>query len=304
MSNDNKKPSIKGSKENIKITTCLPVFLIAFIPATVIRYIQTVKFIDSETGFMTGGALLNYALYAILAIAIGFFCATAFFSADCKKITIGQDSNKWASIGSRLFAVSLLGDAYYCINTCIYNTGTAVTVGYTNVMKSGILPMTIQSITALISAIYFFILGSDFSKGTSKAYKRKFIATVPVIWAGSRLILRFLKQISFVQVSDLFLELCMIAFMIMFFMALAQTASGVYRDAFKWRIPAFGLSAGIIAAVISIPRMIVALTAREFVNGDYPFSLNDLIFVIFILTLVVKIKEDASRPSPVMVESE
>ena len=42
--------------------------------------------------------------------------------------------------------------------------------------------------------------------------------------------------------------------------------------------------------------MIVAMTAREFVNSNHPFSLNDFLFVIFILTLLVKIKEDAVRP--------
>jgi hypothetical protein len=95
----------------------------------------------------------------------------------------------------------------------------------------------------------------------------------------------------------------MIAFMVMFFMALAQTSSGVYKDTFKWRIPAFGLSAALIAAITSIPRMIVALTAREFVNSSHAFSLNDFLFVIFILTLLAKIKEDADKIA-VLSESE
>ena len=88
----------------------------------------------------------------------------------------------------------------------------------------------------------------------------------------------------------------------MFFMAVAQTASGVYSDSLRWRIPAFGMSAGLIAAITSVPRMIVASTAREFVNSDYPFSLNDLIFVVFIITLVVKIKADSDRPVTVTAE--
>ncbi len=301
MSNENKKPSIKGSKENIKIAPCLIIFAVAAIVGTVIRTLQTFKFIDSETGFYTGGEALAVILYIVIAFAIIAFCTASYLSSDNKKITFSGGRDKFAAISTLLLAVSLLGDCYYSFNSAFLNSG-AVGAGYTGAMKSGLIPLMIQSVSALFSAIYLFILASDFSKGTAKAYKRKFLATAPVVWAGSRLIFRFLKQISFVQVSDLFLELCMIAFMIMFFMALAQTASGVYSDTLKWRIPAFGLSAALIAAVISVPRMIVAIAAREFVNGDYPFSLNDLIFVIFIITLVVKIKADAERPEPVNAE--
>ncbi len=301
MSGENKELSIKGSKQDIKISFCLIAFIAAAVVGAVIRYMQMVKFIDSKTGFYVGGEAVKIILYAILAITILFFCAVCFLSADSKKISIGESRNKWAAIGTFLFALSLLGDAYYCISLGATKSGVIGSV-YTDMMKSGALPLLIQSISALFSAVYFFILASDFSKGTAKSYKRKFLATAPVVWAGSRLIFRFLRQISFVQVSDLFLELVMIAFMLLFFMALAQTASGVYSNTFKWRIPAFGLSAALIAAVTSVPRMIVALTAREFVNDSHPFSLNDFLFVIFILTLLVKIKEDAEKPAAVSAE--
>lgn len=292
MSTENKKPSIKGSKDSLKIFSAVAVFVVTALIGIVIRSIQTFRFIDPETGFYTGGEFLAVILYAVIIIAMLYFCGVSFFSSENKNIEIGGKVSKIAAVGSTLFALSLIGDFFYCITAGIYNTGASGT-GYTDIMKSGVLPLMIQSVSALLSAVYFFILASDFSKGTAKAYKRKFIATAPVLWAGARLIFRFLRQISFVQVSDLLLELVMIALMIMFFMALAQTSSGVYKDTFKWRIPAFGLSAALIAAVISVPRIIVAVTAREFVNGTYPFSLNDFIFVIFILTLMVKIKEDA-----------
>lgn len=300
MSSENKALSIKASKQNVRISFCFIGFIVAAIAGICIRYLQTVKYIDSSTGFYTGGKGVQIILYALLTIAILFFCGVCFLSADSNKITIGETRNKWASVGSVLFAVSLLGDAYYCLSLGATKSGVIGSV-YTGMMKSGALPLLIQSIAALFSAVYFFVLASDFSKGTAKAYSKKILATAPVIWAGARLIFRFLRQISFVQVSDLFLELVMIAFMIMFFMALAQTASGVYSNTFKWRIPAFGLSAALIAAVISVPRMIVALTAREFVNADHPFSLNDFIFIIFILTLLSKIKADADA-KPVLSE--
>lgn len=297
MSNENKKPLIKGSKESAKIAGCLFVFIIAAIGGSIVRCMQLTTYIDPETGFfISDGDIINVLFYAILAVCALFFCARSFLSADAKKITIGNDTHKTAAVGTRLFAVALLFDAFNSFFNGIYDVSSSA-VGYTDAMKSGVIPLVLQSIFALLSAIYFFILASDFSKGTAKAYKRKILATAPVCWAGARLIFRFLRQISFIQVSDLLLELVMIAFMVMFFMALAQVASGVYVDNFKWRIPAFGLSAALVGAVLNVPRLIFTFVNSELINSEHPFCLADLVFVIFIVTLMVKIKEDAKCPA-------
>ena len=293
MSSENKKLSIKGSNNSLRLDLLPKCFAVSAVVGIALRILQMAKFIDPETGFYAGGGIVNVIFYIVLAVAIIAFCAVTYLSADVKKIEIGGDSNKAASIGTRLFAVAMLFDSYSSI------TSSSMLAGYSDIdpMRSGFLPMMLQSFFAFLSAIYFFILASDFSKGTAKAYKRKILATAPVSWAAARLITRFMRQISFVQVSDLFLELVMIAFMIMFFMALAQTASGVYKDQFKWRIPGLGLSAGLIAAVISVPRLIFTIFSNSHIVSEHPFSLADFIFVIFIFTLMIKIKEDADRPS-------
>ena len=295
MNSENKKLSIKGSKENIKLEVCLPVFLVGAIGGIIIRCMQMVSYIDPETGFYKGnGDWIHLIFYIILAVNILFFCSRAYFSAACKTIeTVGQ-SSKVAAIGTRAMAVGFLFDCFTSFVNGI--TGSSTAADYTGIMKSGTLPLLLQSLFGLFSAIYFFILASDFSKGTAKAYKRKIMAAAPVCWAGARLIHRFLRQISFVEVSDLFLELIMIAFMIMFFMALAQVSSGVYKDAVKWRIPAFCLSAAIIAATLSIPRMIFTLVNAELIVSEHPFYLSDLLFAVFVLTLIIKIKDSAKAP--------
>lgn len=294
MSSENKKLSLKGSRKDMNIGICNVVFIVAAIAGIIIRTMQMASYIDPETGFYKGyGDWIHLIFYIILTVNIIFFCGRTYLSADVKKIEIGNDSHRLAGIGTRLFAVALLWDSFYSFFNGIYSAGSS----NADLMRSGALPLTLQSFFALLSAIYFFILASDFSKGTAKAYKRKILATAPVSWAAARLITRFMRQISFIQVSDLLLELVMIAFMIMFFMALAQTASGVYKDQFKWRIPGLGLSAGLIAAVISVPRLIFTIFSSSHIVSEHPFSLADFVFVIFIFTLMIKIKEDADRPS-------
>lgn len=295
MSSENKKLSLKGSKVNIKIAPCLIAFAVMSVVAVTVRTIQMVKFIDPTTGFYTGGKIFSVILYAVIAVAVLYFGVASFFSADSKKIAIIGSRSKIAGIGALLFGITLIGDSFYSFFAGTYNSG-AVTVGYTDVMKSGALPLALQSLFAIISALYLFVLSYDFFKGTYRAYKRKIIATAPVCWAGARLIYRFLRQISFIEVSDLFLELIMIGFMVMFFMALAQVSSGIYRDAVKWRIAGFGLSGAFVAAVISIPRLIINYVSPELIVKEHPLSYADLAFVVFIVTLILKIIDDARKP--------
>jgi hypothetical protein len=300
MSDNKSKNSLKGSRENLSIAPLNKVFLAAFVIATALRCIQMAKFIDPQTGFLTGGSALNIILYVVLAAAIAVFCAVSFLSADCKNAEIGGLSDSKTATSARLMAIGFVVDCISSFIAGVYNFGSSAT-GYTDVMKSGTLPMMLQSFFALFSAVYFFILASDFSKGTEKVYKRKILATAPVFWAGARLIYRFLRQISFIEVSDLFLELIMIAFMVMFFMALAQVASGVYKDTVKWRLAGFGLSAGVIAAVLSASRLIMSLVsvigAADYTVSGHSFTFADLLFALFAVSLAVKIKEDAKRPA-------
>lgn len=296
---DKSNISIKGSKENLSISPCIKLFLVAFLIGTALRCVQMAKFIDPQTGFFTGGGVINIVFYAVLAVAIAIFCGVSFFSADCKRAEIGGLSDSKAAKATRFMAFGFIIDSIGSFIFAVYNFGSASSA-YTDIMKSGTLPMMLQSFFALFSAVYFFILASDFSKGTAKAYSRKIMATAPVCWAGARLIYRFLRQISFIEVSDLFLELIMIAFMVMFFMALAQVASGVYKDTVKWRLTAFGLSAGLIAAVLSVSRIVMNVVEivmhTDFSVSGHSSSFADLLFAVFAVSLAVKIKDDAKRP--------
>ena len=86
MSGENKGLSIKGSKQNIKMSTCFIGFAVSAVIGIIVRYLQMVKFIDSKTGFYVGGEAATIILYAVLAIAIFFFCGVCSFYEDSKSI--------------------------------------------------------------------------------------------------------------------------------------------------------------------------------------------------------------------------
>ena len=112
---------------------------------------------------------------------------------------------------------------------------------------------------------------------------------MPVGWISCRLLHLFVSKISFMRVSDLFLELLMCAFMVLFFMALAQVSSNVYSTESRWRLAGFGLPAALISAVISVSRLVFKET---YINENHPFNIVDLAFSVFAVMLVVLLMKD------------
>ena len=279
-----KKDSQLKEKLAVSVKPLGLLLLCASIVCVVLRAIQMSKYIDAETGFYTGGEMIKVILYGVLALAALVFCAVSYVSRDCAKLSFYNTENKTVGFVSVLMGVAFLFDSLTSLSDSFGATSTG---NYTSLMKSGAAPLSMQALFGFFSAIFFFVLAKDMLKGTCASSNRKILATMPVWWAGARLIHRFLRQISFVEVSDLLLELLMIGAMLFFFMAMAQVISGVYSDGFRWRIFALGYTAALLALTTSVPRLIFSVVNSNFINPQHPFSLCDLMFALFAVTLIL-----------------
>ena len=114
---------------------------------------------------------------------------------------------------------------------------------------------------------------------------RKVLAVTPVFWATMRMIQRFTRTISFIFVSDLLLELFMIAFMMMFFLSFAQLASDVNSRHVVNKVYAYGLIGAMLAAVVSIPRIILSIVDSSLIVASNPLEICDLGFLVFVVAL-------------------
>lgn len=278
---------IKGTSTSITLSDIPKTLGISALVCIVIRCIQMAKFIDSETGFTTGGTFFSIILILLLVSTVLAFLVKAFLSAESEKLQVQGIKSKPLGAATLFFSVSLLFDFISGL-TAMSDAGAMG--DFKALMLTGTMPRFIQSIFALLSAFYFLFLAKDFFKGTQKASKHRVLATTPVGWAGFRMVCRFVRQISFVKVSDLFLELIMLALMLIFFMAFAQVVSGVYSDGFRWRIPSFGAAAALIAITLSVPRLIFTVISFEkFINAQHTFQLADFAFFVFILLLTMTV---------------
>ena len=292
---------LKNSMESLKLKKLFPFMYAGTLVLIILRTLQLTRFIDSETGFLTGGTAVNALLYGIIAVLTISFTVVSFLSSGGARMELAGIKDKAASVVSVVFGISLIFDCLSSIADSLVTLDGA-SVGYyesraevfKSLMATGSLPYALQSLFALLSAIYLFMLAKSYSKGSFFAHNHKYIALSPVAWSAFKLITRFVKQISYIKVSDLFLELIMIAFMILFFVALAQVTSGVYSDESRWRITALGLSGALVSLCINIPRLVLTIFANEFVNKEYPFNVADTAFAFFAVFLALAAVKTAS----------
>ena len=293
---------IKNSKENLKLDKLFPVMFGATLVLIVLRCLQLAKYIDSSTGFLTGGSFINVLFYGIIAASCLYLVIVSFLSKEGGKVELAAFEDKNAGIAAAVFGASLLYDFADSLMDGLAILGNLPFEAYSNnaeltkaLMATGALPYILQALFALLSAAYTFILSKSFAKGSGKAHNSKLLAVMPIAWASFKLITRFIKQISYIKVSDLFLELIMISFMILFFIALSQVISGVYCDDSRWRITALGLSGALLAFTINVPRLVFTVFANEFVNKEYPFCFDDAMFGVFALFVAFAAVKSAKK---------
>ena len=284
---------IKNSVERFDSGILLKVFFFSSLLSVVLRCLQMFRFIEPETGFNSGPGWLMALLYVIVFGSSLFFCVGSYLGKSTENYQPMGIKNERACIITLVFVAALAGDwissFFGFFNSLVNGTGSADFRGF---MASGVITNFFQSIFAFFAAIYFVIVAFDFLRGTHKANRSKLLALAPVGWASIRLVHRFIRQISFIEVSDLLFELVMLSCLVLFFMAFAQVASGVNSTGFGWRLSAFGLSAALIAITVNSSRLVYGIVMGfSSLNEHHLFSFVDIAFAIFALALICSLNK-------------
>ncbi len=288
---------IKNSIEKLNTDILLTVFFFSSLACAVLRCLQVFRFIEADTGFNTGAGWLMALLYFIIFGCGTAFCVVSYLSKHTRFHQPMGINDRLSGIFTMVFAVALAGDwisSFFGFFDCLANDVS--NTGFRGFMSSGVFTYFAQSVFAFFSAIYFVIFAFDILRGTIKANKSKLLALAPVGWASVRLIHRFIRQISFIEVSDLLLELVMISCLVLFFMALAQVVSGVNSTGFEWRIAAFGLFAALIAVTVNVARFAYGIVMGfSALNEHHPFSFVDIAFAMFAVSLIFTLNKKAKE---------
>ena len=259
-------------------------FCVVALAALPLRTYQFLTNIEAGTGFYIDSAnILIYVLYGIIGAGIVISMASALLY----KSELGFDrtpaKRPVQGIISLLTAVAVLFDAALDLNTILnYSPETS------EMTKVSLYVLCAQSLFAVLAAIFFVVFGISMLSGATNASEYKIISVAPTVWFMFRLIFRFTATISFIKVSDLLLEMFMLAFMLIFFTAFAQLNSKIASKGLDWKLVAFGLPAAVLALVCFIPRFIMVISGKsEILYTGSPVEYCDLATALFALSIVL-----------------
>ena len=87
------------------------------------------------------------------------------------------------------------------------------------------------------------------------------------------------------KVSELLFEIFMFVFVMLFFLTFARISSGVFTEDSMWGIYGYGLTAALLASIVTIPRIVIALVGLDAVAGN-EFNFAHLTTFVFIIAYI------------------
>ena len=281
---------ITGKYEKINPLASLYVVFGLMAVGVVFRMYQLLNIIESDTGFYRVKDWSVYVMYALcgLAVVVPYVLTTLAKNVPASKSPFRKDM--LMAVGSIVFAVGIVLDVVSSLSTFLLNAKgfTSVGLSFMGTMDQGQAPLLIETVLGIFAAIYMLIFGISYIDGRTTYAQYKFMAITPLFWAMSRIVLRFVRKIAYVNVSDLMLELFMLAFMMIFLLNFARISSGLANSKAMRTAFASGFVSIFFCTVTNLPRLLMVLTANgKAIPDEYPFSLCDLGFAIFAFAYII-----------------
>ncbi len=276
--------------------------LFALIAAVPLRVYQYFKILEPETGFYNKIDFSVYVIYILLGIAMVIGIAIPLINRK-RIITVSQPKKSSVFlVVSIILAVTLIIDSatqlvgYFDLYEQAVSSSAQVTQ-YVKDQGGNIL--LIQSVFGAIAAIYFFVTGLAVGIGNSDGTKFKVLAFAPVLWCIFKLLYRFKRTISFVNVSDLLLELFAIVFLMLFFLAFSQVVSAIDASDVYWKLYAYGVPTVTFSLMCFLPRFIVmAVGHSDLLCTHHGISYSDLGVAIYIIYALLSRAKAQTNNSP------
>ncbi len=279
-----------------KINPLLPLYIVVGLltVAVPLRTYQLLFITEYDTGFyrtVDWSVYLIYAL-AIVAVLVSFVLVNLAKSVPSSKDEI-RKKNLFLAIASILFALGIISDVIMTFSAMLSNDVTGTMSGMLN--QENIMPTLVEAVFGVLSAIYIMMFGISHFDGRTTYSQYKFLALAPLAWTVGRIIIRFLKKISYVNIADLMLELFILAGMMLFFLAFARISSGLANERSMRSLFASGYACIFFCLLANVPRLVIGLTGNSvYLPDEYPLSICDLTFALFVVAYIANAMQKAT----------
>lgn len=248
------------------------IFAVAAAIALPLRTVQFFTVLEDGTGFYSEINFGVYLLFSVFVAAVALMLILGL--SKRKKLNYARDGFRSQGCGilSYVAAVGAVLDALSSFNLA---AGLGINLGLSTAVFDEIPPaqstvLGLEGVFAVISAIFFLVVGSALFSGKSTEKSCRYLALSPVFWSIFRMIFRFTRTISYTRVSDLLFEMVMLIFFIAFFFAFAQVNSKINAKYMEWKVAAYGLCAALTALICFVPRFIVIISG----NTEHLYSMS------------------------------
>ncbi len=280
-----------------KINPLLPLYIIVGLLAVAIplRTYQLLFITEYDTGFYRTVDWSVYVIYGLsfLAILISYVLVNLAKNVPSSKDEI-RKKNMFLAVSAILFAVGIVIDVILAFSSMLSNDATGTIAGMFS--QENLVPTLVEAVFGVFSAIYVMMFGISHIDGRTTYSQYKFLALSPLVWTIGRIILRFLKKISYVNIADLMLELFTLATMMLFFLALARISSGLSNEKSMRSLFASGYVCIFFCLLANIPRLVIVLTGNSaYLPNEYPLSICDLTFALFVVSYIVNAMKKATK---------
>ncbi len=280
---------IKGSSSAVKMKYLLFVFAAAVLVALPIRVYQLLALVDASNGFYKESDITVPVLYAVLAVFGILFLVLSFVSKEVPSPKLPAGKNSLLGIASFVMTAGLGYDMFKTLREILpANQGNGVvyiSLLKNNLSENGGAFLLLSFVFAFFAMVYFIVFGISHINGKASYKEFKLLALSPLCWAMAHLVIKLRNEISFIRVSELLFEIFMFVFAMLFLLTFARISSGVFTEDSMWGIYGYGLTASLLASVVTIPRIVIALVGLDAVEG-YEFNFAHLTLLIFILAYV------------------
>lgn len=257
--------------------------------AVPLRTFQYLNCLDPETGFWAVRDVTIPVLYAlVVAVAVlAFFISL--FSGIMPKPEFSKQRDIPLGVTSLLMSLGFLWDAVANVRLAVAAYGGMMDTEELSLMyqlvSSGTIGRFGQVLFAILSAVSLIFFGISKLTGTALYEDHKVLALSPVVWGVFRLLVHFVEPISYKNVSQLLLEICLVVFAMIFWFAFARISSGVNPDGSMWLFFFGGITAAFLGYVCALAPFILLITGKgSLIPPTRPFQPVDLAFAIFATT--------------------
>lgn len=283
---------MKITGKNEKLNPLMGLYIAAglLIAAIPVRLYQLLTVIEPDTGFYKAVDRSVYVMYILAAAAIIASYAVAVLAKNIPASKSPYRRNKILAVTSIALGVGIVLDVVSAASDFLVNARNLTTAGisFLGTADQGQIPILFETVLGVFAAIYLLVFGISYIDGRTTYSQYKFLAVTPFFWAISRLVMRLVSKIAYVNVSDLMLEIFGIAFMMIFFMSFARISSGLSNKKAMRSVFASGAVSAFLLGTANIPRLLMLISGNGAkITSGYGLSVCDLAFVFFAAAYIV-----------------